>query len=423
MGFVTSINSAGSHYGQPDPGGSGFYLDWITDAMRSRVTDPDSLPAAPKERRRILWITDTLGAGGAERLVETGVRLCVEAGHKVWLWALQKPADGNWTMSETGGVEVGYGDPNACVRLCRAQKIEVAFLSNFAGSGMVEKLDKAGVACIGIPYGFVEWNLRRIAVPGVRDHLAAVWAYQNIGAGLLEKGYDFPTYRFLAPIDLDDYDISEMRQWGPPWRIAYCGRMSNEKNLAALLRVFQRVQEKTTDKCILHVIGGVDPHSPVPHQEYWAACEKRFHDDPLYIQLQNQDAIAAHGYVSGLEAIKQIMNCMHFLVLTSDFEGEPVVFLEAAALGTLCVGRRMSENVPLLDGCGILSAPKTERMSTVEVEDMADKIVATMRRPADDYYRMAGEARRRVAKEHDGPVWLARLERIVADVLRRRVEG
>lgn len=421
MAFVTAINSASSHYGKVDTGKPGYYLDWITDAMRSKVTDPGTLPEASSVRRRILWITDTLGAGGAERLVETGARLCAQAGHQVWIWALQRPADGAWCMDQTGGIGVGYGSTADCLALVKRERIEVAILSNLAGSAMCQRLDQAGVACIGIPYGLVEWNLRRIAVPGVRDHLAALWAYRDIAAGLLQKGYDFPAYRFLAPMDLDAFEFGEMRMWQPPFQIAYCGRMSNEKNLHALLELFARVQARTSqNEVALRIIGGVDPHSPQAHQEYWATCERLMLEDPLYQKLDATGCVVRHGYIGDAEHLMNVMRCCHFLALTSDFEGEPVVFLEAMALGTLCVGRRMSEIAPLLDGCGILSTPKTERMSTAELDEMADAIVAAIRAPAETYYQMACDARRRVEREHDGHTWIDNLERIVTDVLSRR---
>lgn len=420
MGFVSAINSASSHYGKVDPGKPGFYLDWITDAMRAKVVEPGTLPSAPKAMRRVLWVTDTLGAGGAERLVETGARLMAQAGHQVWIWALQKPADGCWSMDQTGGIGVGYGSTAECLGLVKRERIEIAVLSNMAGSAMCQRLDQAGVACIGIPYGLVEWNLRRIAVPGIRDHLSALWAYRDIAAGLLAKGYDFPAYRFLAPMDLDEWEFGEMRSWQPPFRVCYVGRMSNEKNLHAMLSLWQRVRDRAGCDVVFDVVGGVDPHSPKEHREYWATCERLFREDALYQELNTAGCLVPHGYVGDAGHLRDILRTAHFLALTSDFEGEPVVFLEAMALGTLCVGRRMSEVAPLLDGCGILSTPKTERMSAEELDEMADKIVTTMRGPAEDYYRMAGDARRRVEREHDGAEWLDHFERIAADVLSRR---
>ena len=406
VGFVSALGS----FAPP----RGVYLDWVKQEFRDLVIDPDTLPTySPK--LRILWLTDTLGLGGAEKLAEISGRIVTRVGHSCVVWSLQAPATGAWA-GDFGGAKVLTGCLDEAVGFVRGAGVQVVVCNNGAGCDATQRFIDAGAIVLVLPFGLTGWNLKKLgALSRIKDHCAII-GYPTIGAGLLQQGHALPAYSCLGPIDVRDFPFTK-RVLKPPFKLLYCGRMSWEKNLAGIVEVFDRVRAQVPAE--LHVVGGVDPSSPANFHKAWQQNHDEFRAHPLFKKHKAAGAIIEYGYVREFERIVEIMSAMHVNFLTSDFEGEPVTMLESMALGTVCAGRRMTEVGPLLDGCGILTEPEYERMPSDEIDAMADGIVEVLQAGTAKYARLARAGRERIERYHAADAWVDKFERIVGDVLRR----
>lgn len=412
-----AANSAAARYEKNIPAQKGYYLDWVTDSIRVPVIDPRHLSAPLGRKLRILWVTDSMGAGGAERLVETSARLLHRAGHSNVIWSLMPPTTAGWSFRDVGDTQLKTGPSGMAAVFAQEWKADVVILNNMGGADAVRQFHASGALVVVVPFGFVQWSVSRLRpLATAPDCVNAVWAYESICAGMNGAGYPFHYYSYLAPIELDEFTAKTRKLTSP--RLAYLGRMSWEKNLRGLIDVFALARERIPGLC-LDVIGGVDPHAPLPYQAFWQQHYDIMRTYPVGERLEAEGAIVYHGFVEGMDAIQDILGKANLCVLTSDFEGEPLCFLEAMALGIPCVGRRMSAVTPLLDGCGVMSTPKMERMDDAEKAEMVDGIVRllTDRRA---YAVASAASRARIERDHGDDAWVRCFESVMADLLVRR---
>jgi glycosyltransferase involved in cell wall biosynthesis len=111
------------------------------------------------------------------------------------------------------------------------------------------------------------------------------------------------------------------------------------------------------------------------------------------------------------------MNRLDVLTMTSHFEGEPVVFLEAMASGALCSFRDVGECSQLLDGRGMMTQPIQCNTSDDEIDHMAANIIGTLKKSV-LCHRMAVAARERIELKHSNGSWGDNFQRMMEDILK-----
>jgi len=104
---------------------------------------------------------------------------------------------------------------------------------------------------------------------------------------------------------------------GGPVRLLFVGRLHHQKNLPLLARVFQRVAAAAGREVELHVVGA-------------GPEERRFRD---LVRAGGVDGRVVMRGALGREGVVEAFGGADLLVLTSNYEGNPRVLMEAAAAG------------------------------------------------------------------------------------------
>jgi glycosyltransferase involved in cell wall biosynthesis len=149
----------------------------------------------------------------------------------------------------------------------------------------------------------------------------------------------------------------------------YAGRFSGEKALVTMVDVFRRVRRTLTDARLL-LVGGADPGVPV-HEGYWNA--ERQAVEQAIRQMGLTDAVHITGVVANPE---DFYPAMDVFLLTSLFEGVPLVLLEAMACGVPAVCTAVGAIPRLLrNGAGVAIARKGFDLDEAERELFAAKMI------------------------------------------------
>jgi CDP-glycerol glycerophosphotransferase len=150
------------------------------------------------------------------------------------------------------------------------------------------------------------------------------------------------------------------------------GRLSPEKNHARLIKAFAKVHEKSPNTRLV-VLGGGDLE---PHLQ------------GLVLSLGLSDAVTLAGQVDNPYAIMREADCF---VLSSDYEGQPMVILEARTLGLPIVTTSFSsvrDSVP--EDAGVVVPLSVEGVASGMRRFLAGNVPAS-RLDADEYNRRAME--------------------------------
>ncbi|MBK3745808.1 glycosyltransferase [Paraburkholderia aspalathi] len=128
------------------------------------------------------------------------------------------------------------------------------------------------------------------------------------------------------------------------------GRLSPEKNQARLIKAFA-ITLNSVPNALLFIAG----HGPL-----------RKHLTALSKKLGVSDRVIFTGLLDNPYPLIKASDC---LVMSSDYEGQPMVLLEALTIGTPCIGT----NVPgirsvLRDGMGVLTEPTPEALAEAMIE-------------------------------------------------------
>ena len=150
------------------------------------------------------------------------------------------------------------------------------------------------------------------------------------------------------------------------------GRLSPEKNHTRLIKAFSQVHEKQPHTRLVILGGG--------------ALEDQLHD--LVVSLGLSSAVTIAGQVDNPYAIMRRADCF---VLSSDYEGQPMVILEARTLGLPVVTTSFSsvrDSVP--EDAGIV-VPQTVKGVASGMQRFLDGDVPAHPLDADAYNRLAME--------------------------------
>ena len=172
----------------------------------------------------------------------------------------------------------------------------------------------------------------------------------------------------------------------------YTGRFSGEKALVTMVDVFRRARLRLP-KAKLLLVGGADSGVPV-HEGYWNA--ERQAVELAIQQMGLKDAVHITGAVPNPE---DFYPAMDVFLLTSLFEGVPLVLLEAMACGVPAVCTAVGAVPRLLRrGAGVAIERRGYDLDEPEHELFADKMVEIATNPRRREMGMAG--RDLVVRQH-----------------------
>lgn len=362
------------------------YLSWVKD------TRHDDLPTPPKDTRplRVLILGNTLAVGGAERLALDMGNVLVKAGHSVTFGLNHKPTFdcGLTVLPQDEAVSAGVYD--------------VALLVNLNGCDHVPALAASGCKVLGLPYGLVSWNIQQMGHNEALLKDITFWAYPKIAAGLKALGVDNKCYPMRGFTNDAKYTPAKISVGKPV--LAFIGRISPEKNIQATCKLASMLGAP------LHIIGGVDPGSPEDHRVHFQKCIDTVKASSEWCEAWESGLLIEHGYCGDVPSLlKKVKPTV--VVLTSDFEGEPLVFLEAMSRGILCAGRDVCSVGDALRGSGVLSTPVSRKISAQELLELARGIQAA-HSSRDAYKELVDEGREKVLQDYSPAAWLESFHRV-----------
>jgi len=194
----------------------------------------------------------------------------------------------------------------------------------------------------------------------------------DVTVGVLANAVDVHRFRPLEPGEASDVHLWD----GAPGPVfGYAGRFSGEKALVTMVDCFRRARLRLPDAKLL-LVGGPDAGVPV-HVGYWTA------------ELQSVDlAIRQMGLTGAVHITGAVPNPEDFyprmdvFLLTSLFEGVPLVLLEAMACGVPAVCTAVGAIPRLLKcGAGVAVAREGFDLNEQERETFAARMVEIATNP------------------------------------------
>ena len=386
------------------------YLTWVPENLRAQTIDPTTLPDRPHVRRRILLLSSTYLTGGAEMFAVNVARILAPY-HDVFLWS-QRP--GPYVI--TGDLPVHEGDP---VELAKSLDVDLVIYNNGAGFWTSDRFraELPRAKTVMNLHGLVQWTVNQFkGYEGHIRHVDAFWAFSRVCGAMKYFGFQSPAYELHCPVPDERFPFRE-RRWKAPYNIGYVGRVSVEKNLVNLVLLWHRIWTSLGDRVRFHFVGGLDPMNKDPEYLAWLGpVVSKAKGLPEWKAMMDAGVLSDYGQ-SPPEKVAEVVRRLHVLTLTSDFEGEPVVFTEAMASGCICSFRDVGEVGEQLRGHGLLTTARTRKMDTQELDEMAASIVDLLHHPKRCQER-ARAGRARYEQRHAPEAWAANFNRMIEDVLR-----
>lgn len=347
--------------------------------------------------------------GGAEVFAVNAAKALAPS-HDVYLWTQRS---GDYTIQ--GTIPIYDVDP---VMLAKALACDLVVFNNGCGLRLADRFhaetNAKTVLCL---HGLVKWTADQFR--GLRELIGrvdAIWAFSSVLGGMRVLGYNRPSYQLHCPVDGQGFPFVR-RAWRAPYRIGYIGRVSVEKNLCALVGLWHRIWLLMGDRVRFDFIGGLDPSNhDAAYLRWLGPVIAKAKALPEWGELIQAGAIVDHGHCERAR-VRGLIRGMHLVTLTSDFEGEPVVFTEAMASGAICSFRALGEVDEQLSGCGLLTVPQARKLEDSELQAMASGIVDLLRDPA-RCRRLALAGRARYESTHAFPAWAENFDRMMGDILR-----
>lgn len=156
-----------------------------------------------------------------------------------------------------------------------------------------------------------KWVTHRFAC----SDLAAEWMFENKEYCFVPNGVNLEKFSYC---EQDRNDIREKYNLKHKFVVGNVGRLTPQKNHVFLLEIFAEIYKKNTDARLLLVGDGEDKEKI----EKWIQ-EKRL-----------SEAVIFTGAVSN---VAQYMSAMDVFLMPSQWEGLPVVLVEAQANGLPCI--------------------------------------------------------------------------------------
>jgi len=331
----------------------------------------------------ILIAGETLGLGGAEKVTVDLANVLHESGvFRVHVTA-SLTTGGLFADDLMDGIPVSaVCSPQRLVELCGKLRPDGILLNNcsMATTCIDEILAAHAPAWLGFfLHGDSKYSMDLL--PDAMPEMAEVLTISNeaktgilrqrpdIGrsaVGVLENCVD--TKRF-HPRDAGEEPAVSV--WAKPHGpvFGYAGRFSGEKALVTMVDVFRRTKAKLPDAKLL-LVGGADPAVSMRVQS-WTAEQQVI--EQVIRQMGLTDSVHITGLVPNPEDYYRMMDVF---LLTSHFEGLPLVLLEAMACGLPVVSTAVGAVPRLLKhGAGIAVEREGLDLNESEREFFADRMV------------------------------------------------
>jgi glycosyltransferase involved in cell wall biosynthesis len=191
----------------------------------------------------------------------------------------------------------------------------------------------------------------------------------------------------------------------------YCGRLSGEKALITMLDSFRLARESLPSAKLL-MVGGIDACCHL-YDEYWRA-ELRV----LGLAINQMDLVGAVHITGAVPDPEAYYPLMDVFLLTSHFEGLPLVLLEALAceVPAVCTAVGAIPEV-LAGGCGVAVPKRIFDMDLPEREFFAAEMVRVATAP--ERARMGHAGRAKMLADYSAESYRQR----AVDYFGRRLHG
>lgn len=348
--------------------------DWFVDVLRSQA---DTL-ASPRRRSKplVLLFGGTLGLGGAEKVTVDIANALYASGKYGVHVAMAITSKGIYAGELADGIRVfDTQTPRAMIEHVQQYLPDGILINNSAMAKPVvaDMLRHRPSVLAVMVHGFVQWSLN--VIPQPLPLAAEVVTISDFAkAGLLRVRPDLTDTRVTVlrnGIDTDRFRMavkaSEIAELPKAWKgcgpiFGYAGRLSAEKALTTMVEVFALARRDLPDARLL-IVGGADPDGVATHVATWKENERLIQHAISVNDVK--DAVHITGVVTDPE---RWYRAMDVLLLTSHFEGLPLVVLEAMASGVPVVSTAVGSVPELLASGGGVAiesgagwmAPKTK---------------------------------------------------------------
>jgi len=388
------------------------YLTWVKEDLRLQTRYQEELPRASGRKHKILLMSGTLMTGGAEAFAVNTAKIMNAAGHEVHLWV---DIPGEYRLAD--GFEVLTGDPSEHVNRLG---IDTVIFNNGAAIWKATQVRRNTTAKLGLcVHGLVRWTVDQFTQ--CKDDVHALdfaWGFSRACGGMKQVGLipeSMPCYQLSCPVDDEGLPFTE-RDWSGEINVGYVGRCSPEKDLSALAKLWYRLHLMSDGRLRFHFVGGLDPSrcSDPQYTAWLGPVIDRRNATEEWQQLLEAGVLTDHGHLSQNDT-HAVVRGLHFMTLTSEFEGQPVVFTEAQASGAICVMRRVGEVGEQLGDGGVLVQPTSRMISDDSITSMAKSVMALLQDES-ECRRMAEEGRRIFDARHAPAAWLSNVEAMLEEV-------
>ena len=368
--------------------------------------------------RRVMFVSTALTYGGAEQQVAylaTGMR---RRGWEVSVVSMTTP-DAHLDLLRGAGVDVvsldmrpGIPDPRAVAalrRLYRTHRPTVVH-GHMVHANLLARVARVGAgvpALISTAHNIKEGPRWREVAYRLTDPLsdlttnvsrAAVERYIDVGVAPARKMRYVPNGIDLSRFASASGDRERLRrdlELGDRSVLLSVGRFEPEKDHAGLLRAFQALHQ-TTPEAVLLVVGRGDLETEVKRQA---------------------EALRLGGAVRFLgtrDDVPALMNAADVFVMSSWWEGLPLVLLEASAVGLPIVATDVGGNAEIVahEVSGLILPPRDSAALTTA-------LTRVLRMRPDERRRMGEAGRSRIEAEYDIERTLDVWESIYAELVGR----
>jgi len=362
-------------------------LNWAQQGHIARLLKGSaSIARKPRTVRVIGTFYYTISNGGTQRILSVLIKLWVSLGYKVVLFTDVPASDDDYDLPEgvqrvvlPASSEVKPGD-----YLDRARDIERA-IRDYGIDVMVYHAWVSKIllwdllACKTAGAAFVTHCHSSFSQPARsgRTYFADMPAVFHVSDAVIalsevDRAY-WSTFNDVVvsvvnplTFDLNDLEVSSLEAKNVLW----LGRMSAEKRPHDALRIFAKVLEEEPD-AMLHMVGSC------PKPAYMDGVRE------LVSKLGIQDSVVLHGFH---KHVLPFYGMASVLLMTSEFEGFPLVLSESQSAGVPCV---------MYDLPYLTLTRSRKGFIAVELGDLnaaADGVVALLRDP--EHRRLLGREAR-----------------------------
>ena len=350
-----------------------------------------------------LIVGQTLGLGGAEKVTVDVANALQRSGiYRVQL-AMALTAKGIYAAEVDPSIEV-FETTTASILVQHVAKHRpngILINNSVMPKPVTAALMSHGADYYGIMlHGYVKWSLDILPHPFPPNaHIVAV--SDEVKQGIIRARQDVSDAQVTVirnAVDTDRFcppkskaDVAAL-PWGDDHGpiFGYAGRFSAEKALPTMVAVFAKARQRLPGAKLL-MVGGADPGGIPEHVNAWNINRGIFNRAVRAHDVQND------VHVTGVvEDPERWYRSMDVLLLTSHFEGLPLVAMEAMASGVPVVSTAVGAVPDLLSsGGGLAIESGRGDMPPAAMEEFVDQMVSAASAPG----QMGVKGRKRIVED------------------------